>query len=376
MKLVKISGGLLVLAGLLVSGVGRAAEMTGENAPQVVVDLVASVTETTPKRYVGAVESINRVAVMPRITGELRKINFTEGSMVNAGDLLYEIEDTTYLAAVNSLKAQRENLSAALRYADTEFKRNEALLERNAVSVSTFDKALLEIDSAKAQIKQIDALLTDAENNLSYTQIHAPITGRIGKSTFTCGNLIAPAAGALTDIEMIAPIYVRFSLSERAFRKLGGLTDICNRAIVRIQLADDSIYAEEASISLIDNKVNATTNTITVWATFANKDLALLPGGFVTVLLSERYDDARPAVTPSALVTEKDGYCVYVVNSANQVERRVVTLGELAADKQIILSGLNSGETVIVDGTHKATPGGKVTPVTVAEFMTKTGKGR
>ncbi len=341
------------------------AEERGQTAPPTVVaDTVKTVSKANPKRYVGAVESIQHVDIMPRITGNLLRINFKEGEIIQKGTLLYELEDTTYRAAVDRLKAQQESLEAALEYAQKEFKRNNTLVRSKAVAVSTHDKSILDIDSAKANLKEVKASLLDAENTLSYTKIYAPITGRIGKSVFTEGNLITPTGGKLTDIEMIAPIYVRFSISERVFRRdFGGLAGIRDKAVVRVQLADGTVYGETAKITLIDNKVNSSTNTITLWAAFENKDRQLIPGSFVSVLVSAKADRKFAAVLPSALIMDNDGYQVYVLDKDNKVSARRVKTGGISNGKQIILKGLEASERIVVEGTNKVKPGMTVTPV-------------
>ncbi len=345
--------------------------MAVEAAPDVSVPTVAigsmvKIDAVAPRRHVGMVESIRHVDIMPRVTGNLNKVAFREGELIQAGELLYELEDTTYRAAVERLKAQKEMLEATLRYALTEYNRSSTLLEHKAVAVSTHDKAVLDIASAKANLKELDAALLDAENTLSYTRIHAPISGRIGKSNFTPGNLITAQGGKLTDIAMIAPIYVRFSLSERIFRSdFNGSEGIRERAVVRIQLADNTIYPESAHITLIDNKIDGSTNTITCWATFANQDYRLIPGSFVTVLLSPVENASPWGILPSALVAENDGYVVYVLNAGNQVEKRAVTPGRMAGEYRQILTGLDGSERVVVDGTHKLTVGMTVIPATL-----------
>jgi len=333
--------------------------------PTVPVMPVRKVAEAAPKRYAGAVEAIEHVDIMPRVTGTLLKTCFQEGGMVKKGDLLYELEDTTYRAAVEALRAQKEQLEAALKFADSEFKRNHRLVASKAVAVSVYDKAVLDINQARARIKEIAASLLNAENNLSYTKIYAPLSGRIGTSVFPEGNLITPAGGKMTDIVMTSPIYVRFSISERVFRKdFGGMAGIRKRAAVRVRLADNTLHNETARITLIDNKVNSSTNTITVWATFPNRNLQLIPGSFVTVLLSARQEKNHVAVIPSALVAEPSGnYFVYVLDRENKAVRRAVKTGSVADGYQIVLAGLDGSERVIADGTHKVRPGMKVNPV-------------
>ncbi len=357
----------LLISGMMVvalCGIEVLADGPAERKPAVVVGKPVTLSETSPKRYVGSVETIRHVDVMPRVTGNLLKTHFTEGSIVKEGELLYELEDTTYRATVDALKAQKEQLEASLVYADAQFKRSKALRVNNVVAENAHDKAILDIDSAKANIKALEASLLDAENNLSYTRIHAPLTGRIGKSAFSEGNLITPQGGKLTDIVMIAPIYVRFSLSERIFRRdFGGSEGIKENGRVRIQLADNSIYGETARVTLIDNKINTTTNTISLWATFENKDHQLISGSFVTVLISSKNDKPFVAVAPSALVTEPDGSCVYVLDQGNKVSRREVVTGNISEGLQIIQQGLDGSERIIIDGTHKVQPGMTVIPV-------------
>ncbi len=359
---------LAVLATALLPLSAPGAE-NGPPLPTVVVGKAVKSSGGAVRRYAGAVEAIRKVDVMPRVTGTLLKTHFEEGSLVNEGALLYELEDTTYRAAVEILKAQKEQQEATLRYAELQFQRSIALRASNAVAETSHDKATLDRDSARARLKEIAASLVDAENNLSYTRIHAPLAGRIGKSIFSEGNLISPQAGKLTDIVMTAPIHVRFSLSERIFRReFGGRDGIGKRALVRILLADNTLYAESARVSLVDNKINATSNSITLWAVFENKDQALNPGSFVTVLLSAGNEENALAIAPSALIPETDGsFSIYVLDAENRVSRRKVKTGDTVDGLQVIKEGIDGTERIILDGTHKTSPGGTVVPVAAKE---------
>lgn len=344
--------------------------------PTVVVETAVPVNARAARRYVGAVETVNNVSVMPRVTGELQKIHFKEGAMVKAGDLLYEIENTTYHAAVQALEAQLEAQKATLKFAAAEYDRRSRLLKSNAVSAAAHEQSLMEINVAKANIKRLEASLTDARNTLSYTRIVSPISGRIGKSNATIGNLITPQFGAMADIQQLAPIYVKFSISEKSLRRdFGGVEKISDAARVRVILADGTAATETARITLVDNKVNRQSNTVTMWATFPNLKHELLPGSFVTVLLSsETANPALPSVLPSALVMDNDRYSVWVLDTkSNMPVRRTVRPGETVAGRTIILEGVKNGETVIVDGTHKIRPNTPVIPVDVKKVF-KAGK--
>ncbi len=352
--------------------------------PAVVVEQVSKVTESDPKRYVGAVEAIQHVDIMPRITGTLLKVHFREGEIVQKGTLLYELEDTTYVAAQKAALAQQMQADAQIRqadatlaYADKNFKRETALT--SVSSEKTYDAARRDFNTAtaakaaasasmaaaKAAKAAAEAALLNANNNLSYTKIYAPITGRIGKSLFTEGNLITPAGGKLTDISMTAPIYVRFSISEKVFRSdFGGIGGIREKAAVRIRLADQTVYPETASVALIDNKINVSSNTITLWAMFDNRDNQLISGSFVSVMLSEKNQKTWCAIPPSAMILDNEGYMVYVLDQDNKAAVRRIRLGGISGGKQIVLEGLDGSERIVSEGSNKIRPGMTVAPFT------------
>ena len=366
----------VVISGTFNTGILSADERPGMSAPTVVVGKAVPASAKAFRRYVGMVEAINSVQIMPRINGELRKIHFTEGSLVEAGQLLYEIEDTTCKAAVQGLEAQLEAQRATLKYAASEHTRKSKLRKSNVVSASSHDLAVMEINVAKANIKRLEAALIDARNTLSYTRITAPISGRIGKSVVSAGNLLAPQMGALTDIQQLAPIYVKFSISEKALRRdFSGIENIKKNARVQVVLADGKAAEETALITLVDNKINSKSNTITMWATFPNKKLELLPGSFVTVkFFTADTPDGQTTLLPSALVMENNKCFVWVLNTQNNIPvRKEVKTGDTVAGRIIILDGVKNGETVVVDGTHKIRPGTPVVPVD-AEKVFKQGR--
>ena len=355
-----------VIYGVLNTGVLSANEQPGMPAPTVVVEKAVPASAKAFRRYVGMVEAINSVQVIPRINGELRKIHFTEGSAVEAGQLLYEIEDTTYQAAVQGLEAQLEAQKATLAYATSEYARKSKLLKSNAVSASSHEIAVMEINVAKANIKRLEAALIDAKNTLSYTRITSPVSGRIGKSLVSAGNLLTPQMGALTDVQQLAPIYVKFSISEKALRRdFGGIEKVKKNARVRAVLADGKVSEETAPVTLVDNKINQKSNTITMWATFQNKSLELMPGSFVTVqLFAADTADGQTTVLPSALIMENGKCFVWILNNQNNIPvRKEVKIGETVAGRLIIIDGVKNGETVVVDGTHKIRPDAPVIPV-------------
>ena len=207
---------------------------------------------------------------------------------------------------------------------------------------------------------------------MSYTKIYAPIDGRIGKSTYTVGNYITPGSKALADIVQDAPVYVMFSISEPDFLRLFGSAEKMKKeGIVRLRTADRKDYQDTGDgkdtsigkVTLVDNTVDSATGTLKIWVTFANRNLKLIPGGLVDVYISRKSSCNYASVPAAAVMQDKSGNYVYLVNSSNVVERREVETAGLIGDTYLIQSGLNIGDTVIVDGIHKTRPAATVVPV-------------
>lgn len=335
--------------------------------PPVNVTVAKSVEleETGMRRYIGMIEAIEDVSIIARISGFIEKIAFKEGEIIKKGDLLFELEDTTYQAQVKSSEAKVDQLKAELTYAQSNFERQEGLERNNIVSRDTLEDAERLLNFRKAGLAEAEATLVDAKNNLSYTKIYSPITGKVGKATYTLGNYVTLSSSPLADIVKIAPIYVRFAISENDYLSLfGNAETIKNEAVVRVQTADKKIYNEVGKITLVDNKIDTSTGTIMVWATFENADFKLNPGGLVTAFLTKKTGEKKTAVRISALQTDLDGNFLYVVDSENKANIRRVTPGEVLNNMQIISKGLEPGEMVVVDGTHKIViPGRTIIPV-------------
>jgi len=353
----------LTVALVAVAGMSAFAQSASaqQQAVKVYVQPAVALEHSIAKKYPGKMSPINEVAVVPRVTGVLEKCLFTEGEIVHKGELLYEIEDVTYQAKVDSAKSAIAQLEATQRYVTTNYNRQKTLVESKAVSVSVFDEAEEQLALINAKLIAARADLRDAENTLSYTRIHSPITGKAGKSAIPPGNLVTPSTGTLVTITSASPIYAIFSISERVFREeFGGTEGFKKNAYIRIELADGKIYGEVGVPTIIDPRVDPTTNTVKIWAKFQNTDDVVIPGSYVTVLLSNKGGDGLVGVLPSALQVDQGGTCVYVVNNKGESERRQVTLGSVSDQYQEITSGVAPGEVVIVDGVHKARPGTKV----------------
>lgn len=332
--------------------------------PPAVVKVEPATSESlaVTREYIGHVEAAQEVSLQARISGVIVEQNFKEGSMVKAGDLLFVIEDTTYRAKTEIAKANLAEIQAELSYAESNYKRQETLAAKEATAQATFENAKRLIDLTNGRYAAAKATLMDAENELSYTRIHAPISGKIGKVTYTVGNYVSLSSKPLADIVMLDPVNVKFSISEREYLTLraDGVHTIKDRADIRVKLADGEPYTSDYEILLTDNKVDPNTGTISFWVSFRNPELKLTPGGYVSVAFAEKNAPVMTATSVSAIMTDNLGNFVYTVDDRNQVVMRRVKLGNLVGTRQLIAEGLAPGERVIVDGINKVFPGAAV----------------
>ncbi|MBQ4106240.1 MAG: efflux RND transporter periplasmic adaptor subunit [Lentisphaeria bacterium] len=360
---------LTAVAALTGCGVFAAEKASAPAVPPtvVLVEKVSLQSESVEKKYVGWLEAIEAVSLPSRVSGVLQKRHFNEGAPVKKGDLLFEIEDTTYLAQVKLAKSQIKQLEAELVFARNNYNRQKNLRSGNAVSEIVYEEAERALHMTEAALDGARAKLLDAENNLSYTKIYAPISGIIGKSAYSVGNYITPASGELANIVQINPLYIRFAISSRELQDMFQTPkQMLQNAAIRLLLPDGTPYKHDTKITMLDNQIDNQTGTITIWATVQNPQSSLRPGGYMPVLLRNASAPDLPAVTLSAVMVGEKGHYVYVLDEQNKIESRHVEIGRINGPWQLIRSGLKPGETVIVDGNHKVQPGMVVSPVPAA----------
>ena len=309
------------------------------------------------RRYVGHVKAFKSVRLPARVSGILEKIYFVEGDMVKAGQLLFEIEDATYRAKAEQAAAQLKQAEAQFDYAKTDYQRQKDLRATKAVSQAVYEEALRALRSAEASLANAKAIKLDADTTLSYTKVYAPFTGLIGKAAYSTGNYVTPSSGNLAEIVQISPIYVCFALSERDYLEMfGDYKTMQKQGQTHYRLADGRSYPHPGYIRLMDNLVDNTTGTITAWSVVENTELKLIPGGFATVMLSNKTAPMMPSVKLSAVMADAKGNYVYVV-SGGKIEKRYVKLSNSIGERQFIESGLKTGEIVVTDGTNRVLPG-------------------
>ncbi len=353
---------LLLLPHLTAPPTGAASPGPAAPPPTVMVAPVTEQDVTPATEYVGHVEAIQQVDLRARVEGFLEKIGFREGDFVQAGDLLYVIEQAPYRARVAEAEARVEEAAAEADLAAKHLERLRAA-GTESVSATALDDAAAAAQTAQARLDEARAALDLARLDLGYTTITAPIAGRIGRTAYTVGNLVNPASGPLARIVQVDPIRVVYAVSENDLPALrAALTDTGNagRRLLepRLRLANGEPYDHPGRVTFVDNQVDPSTGTIAVRAEFANPDGLLVPGQYVTVLVKAAAPKMMVVVPQNAVLMNRDGRFVLMVDEAGTVEPRPITIGPAVGGTMwAVESGLVAGEEIIVAGIQKVRPG-------------------
>ncbi len=351
----------LALLALVAWGALRAAEAQAPPPPAVGVRAAEIRGVARSYEFIGRIGAINTVQLRARVEGFLDKMPFTEGQEVKAGDLLYQIEQAPYQAQVDANKANVAQLEAQHVNADLTLQRAQILLHSPAGQQSTVDAALAAERALAAQIDNAKAQLQTAQINLGYTDIRAPVDGRIGRTAYTQGNLVNAASGVLATIVSQDPIYAIFPVAQRQLEEIRADRHQENGTTIKIEilvrLITGKIYPHPGVWNFTDNQVNQQTDTLLMRATLPNPDRQLVDGEFATVIVKERKDQPRLVVAQAAVQLDQAGTFVLIVDPDNKVETRRVTTGPQDGTDVVVTEGLKEGEKVIVDGIQKVRPG-------------------
>lgn len=336
--------------------------------PAVTVATVAPREITPSVTFNGRIEATDKVDLRARVEGFLEQRLFEEGARVKAGDLLFVIEKAPYQAEIESVQAAIASAQATLDLAELERRRQEELVQRRATAQAVLDQAIATARQARAELQRQQAALTKAELNLSYTDIKAPIDGRIGRATVSVGDFVGPSSGALATIVRQDPIYVSFPVSSRqlleAQKDAQAQGEDARAVRVRVRLPDGSLYDQTGTVNFVDNQVDPTTDTVTIRSELLNPNGRLIDGQLVGVIVEAAKPQMALTVPQAALLTDQAGSYVLVVNAENRVEQRRVQLGQAVGADIAVTAGLKEGEHVIVEGIQKVRPG---QPVQVAQ---------
>ncbi|MCI5863719.1 MAG: efflux RND transporter periplasmic adaptor subunit [Cloacibacillus porcorum] len=344
---------------------GKAAQPQATQAqsaePLVIVKPVEKADASTqPSEYVGRVEAIQSVQVKPQISGEIAKVCFKEGSIVKAGQLLFQIDPAQYQATVALRKAELEQANANLDAAEKYYARVQAA-ETRAVSAAERDTAESNVLQGRAAVSQAKANLRLAEINLGYTRITSPITGKIGIANLTKGNYVTPASGALATIVQMNPVRVSYSLPDRdyldqleLFKKEGSVHK------TKLILSNGSELDVPGQRDFEDNTVDQMTGTVMMRLRYTNDGGMLIPGEMVRVFTQPVKSRIVSVIPQTAVMADAEGDYVYVVEADNTARVVRVKLGREMGSLREVASGLSEGQNVVVAGLQNLRPGVKV----------------
>ena len=333
---------------------------------------VHEITETNIIRNFeapGRVVSQYRVDVLARIAGYLQKSYFKEGDYVKEGQILFQIEPAEYLNAMNTAAANVKNLRAQLDYAEKQLVRANELVKNDYIAKAKYDQILSQRDSLRAQLASAQVKYNDAVRNYGYTNVKSPVNGKIGIINVTVGNYVTPQSGALTTINSTNPIYVTFPLDSKDFQAIADSdkSDNTNRKVELI-MSNGNKYKYTGVQDFQDNKVDISTGTVTLRATFENPDNALIHGDFVTIKLYANRPSNVPVVPVTAVMENQAGRYVYKIDENNLPQLTYIKTAGQNGDNWLITDGVKKGDKIVIDGLQKVVPGSPVTIVSQEEM--------
>jgi multidrug efflux system membrane fusion protein len=321
--------------------------------------------------FSGRLEAIERVELRSRVSGVVEAVHFREGGLVRQGDLLISIDQAPYQAEFERAQAQVLAAEARVALAAGEHERGQQLMASRNVSQRDLDTRFNALREAQANLRAAEAAQQAARLNLDYTQIRAPIGGRIGRLGVTVGNLVAAGAGTpvLTTLVSVDPVYASFDADERSVLDALATLPENNRALEQIPVKLATAASEAATFTgklrFVDNAVDAASGTVRVRAVLDNPDGRLLPGQFVRVQMGQARSEPALVINERAIGTDQDKKFVFVVGPDNKAAWRQVTLGATNEGLRIVTDGLKQGERIVVNGLQRIRPGAAVAPESV-----------
>jgi membrane fusion protein (multidrug efflux system) len=327
---------------------------------------------TQSNEYIGRIQATDRVKIVARVNAYLDQRFFAEGAEVKKGDLLYRLEQGAFTADVQVKQAAVAQFQAQLKNAEVTLYRARALLNTVAGQQSNVDSATAADDALKAQILGAEGQLQQSQINLGYTEIRAPIDGKIGRTAVTVGNYVTPNSGVLTTVVSQDPMYVVFSVPSRSAMVVRDrAAENPDAAVIKIRLPGDRLYGHTGTLDFIDNTVTGNTDTITLRGVVSNPPISgakgratrpLIDGEFVTAVLEDSEPIEAVTIPRTAVLLNQGGNYVYIVDADNKAQQRRVKLGPALPTSVAVTSGLAEGDRVIVEGIQRIRPGQLVSP--------------
>ena len=387
MRRVAIGLRIGVVAAQLSCVLPAAAQAPGNAPPAVGVAKVTKHPVIETEQFIGRIQAVARVDIVARVTAYLDEVVFKEGDEVKKGDVLYRLERPPFEADLEAKEGVVAQIQAQLLNANITLQRAQTLLNTPAGQQSTVDSAKANQGNLQGQLLSAQAQLKTSQINLGYTTIAAPIDGKIGRTNLTAGNVVQPNSGTLATVVGQDPMYVVFPISVRSLIELrdryvpkGGFDAVQ----IKILLPDGRTYGQTGKLNFVDNTVATNTDTMTLRGTIPNPPLdikgagntvrELFDGEFVTVLLEGVQPVQLLAVPRSAVLTDQSGDYVYVVGPDNKAVRQNIKLGQSTPTEASVLTGLQEGQMIVVDGLQRVRPGQPVAPAPAAPTATDAAK--
>lgn len=362
------------MLGLQASHAEAPAQQAAAPAVPVSVAQVLQQDVTLWNEFSGRLEAVQRVDVRPRVSGAVQAVHFKEGALVKAGDLLFTVDPAPYTAEVDRAEAQVVAARARMAYTQSESERATRLWDERAIAQKEYDERVNAQREADANLRAAQAALQTARLNLGYTQVRAPVSGRVGRIEVTVGNLVSAGAGApvLTTLVSVDPMYASFDVDEQVVASaLQGLRATgegrSTRALIEsipvqmgVGTGDGTPYA--GHLQLIDNQVDAKSGTVRVRAVFGNAEGTLMAGQFARIRMGQPQSTQAVLINERAVGTDQSKKFVLVIGDGNKAEYREVQLGAPVDGLRVVTSGLKAGERIVVNGLQRVRPGVVVAP--------------
>ena len=368
---------LLALAACGESGPQKGAQK-GPPPPQVTVATPVKRSIVERDEYVGRFVAVDAVEIRARVSGYLDSVHFTDGALLKQGALLFTIDQRPFKAALDQAKADNERARAQVDFATNDLQRAQDLVERKTISESVYEQRVQVKRAADAQLQAAEANARVAALNLEFTELRAPVDGRIGDRRVSPGNLVIggsqPSTTLLATIVSTDPIRFEFTFDEAAFLRYSRLAETGKgpdspgtSTPVELRLLDEPDFKHKGKMDFVDNVIDRGSGTIRGRATVPNPSGLFTPGMFARVRVPGSAPFDALLLPDSAIGTEQVRKFVYVVDAENTVQQKYVTLGQLDNGLRVILKGVEANDRVIVNGLMRARPGIKVTPTTEGE---------